>query len=365
MRKTSICDFFRRMQTVACAVLCMLAVSACGGDDNSSSGGGGGDTPSGGDEEEPTATVAFAKGADVSWLTEMESSGWKFYSADGKAGDCLSILQGMGVNAIRLRVWVNPSDGWCNKADVVAKAERAKTLGMPVMIDFHYSDSWADPSKQNPPTAWKDYTVSEMRKAIADHTTDVLTALKAKGVSVQWVQVGNETSGGMLWPKGEAKGTEFTNFALFVNAGYEAVKAVYSKAQVIVHLDRGNELAHFTWMFDGLRGAGAKWDVIGASLYPEDSDWEALTESCLSNLATLHTRYSCPVMVSEVGMSWDATNAAAMMTKLVKGCKAIDGCLGVFYWEPECYNGWKGYTKGAFDNTGKPTSTLGVFSEKD
>ncbi len=347
-------NLLQRALTLACAMLC-ITITACGGNDSP--------TPGGGGEEKKETTVTFAKGADVSWLTEMEASGKKFYDASGKAGDCLSILNGLGVNAIRLRIWVNPTDGWCNKADVVAKAARAQALGMAVMADFHYSDSWADPSQQTPPAAWKDYTVLQMGTAIADHTKDVLNALKDKGINVQWVQVGNETSSGMLWPLGEAKDTEFTNFAFFVNAGYSAVKAVYPEASVIVHLDRGNELAHLTWMFDGLRTAGAKWDMIGVSFYPDDSDWETLTASCLSNLKTVHNRYSCPVMVCEVGMPWDSTNASSMMTRLVDGCKAIDGCGGVFYWEPECYGGWKGYTKGAFDESGKPTAALSAFAK--
>lgn len=359
MKKTSFRNFYRHMLSLACASLCITSMTACGGNDNPTPGGGGS-----GDKDEET-TVTFAKGADVSWLTEMEASGKKFYDAAGKEGDCLTILKGLGVNAVRLRVWVNPTDGWCNKADVVAKAVRAKALGLAVMVDFHYSDTWADPEHQTPPSAWSGYTVIQMGSAIADHTNDVLTALKAKDINVQWVQVGNETSSGMLWPSGEAKDTEFTNFAFYVNAGYSAVKAVYPKASVIVHLDRGNELAHFTWMFDGLRSSGAKWDMIGVSVYPDDSNWESVTASCLSNLKTIHSRYSCPVMVCEVGMPWDATNASAMMSRLVNGCKDIDGCSGVFYWEPECYGGWKGYTKGAFDDSGKPTAALSIFSAKD
>jgi arabinogalactan endo-1,4-beta-galactosidase len=110
-----------------------------------------------------------------------------------------------------------------------------------------------------------------------------------------------------------------------------------------------------------LKENGAKWDVIGMSLYPDDSDWETETDNCLSNIKTLESRYGCKVVLSEVGMPWDSENAEAFMTKLVTGCKAIDGCLGVFYWEPECYNGWQGYSKGVFDNSGRPTSTLDVF----
>jgi arabinogalactan endo-1,4-beta-galactosidase len=104
------------------------------------------------------ATSTFANGSDVSWVTQMESSGLKFYNSSGTQQDLFTILKGLGINAIRLRAWVNPSSGWCNTADVVAKAQRAVAAGMSVMIDFHYSDTWADPGDQNKPAAWASET---------------------------------------------------------------------------------------------------------------------------------------------------------------------------------------------------------------
>lgn len=133
--------------------------------------------------EEPEETydmTGFVRGADVSWLTEMEANGRKFYDAHGKERECMSLLRELGMNAIRLRVWVNPVDGWCNQADVVAKAWRAHNLGYRLMIDFHYSDTWADPGNQTKPAAWEDYSFDELRQAVANHTTEVLTTLKIK-----------------------------------------------------------------------------------------------------------------------------------------------------------------------------------------
>ena len=96
-------------------------------------------------QTEPTYDMTgFAKGADVSWISQMETSGKKFYNAKGTEQDCMALLRDLGVNSIRLRVWVDPSDGWCNKKDVLLKAWRAKNLGQRIMVDFHYSDSWAD-----------------------------------------------------------------------------------------------------------------------------------------------------------------------------------------------------------------------------
>jgi arabinogalactan endo-1,4-beta-galactosidase len=102
----------------------------------------------------PPTNVFFAKGADISWLTQMETEGQKFYNSNGTEMDCIELLKSLGFNAIRLRAWVNPIDGWCNTADLVAKAIRAKNVGMKIMIDLHYSDWWADPGKQNKPAAW-------------------------------------------------------------------------------------------------------------------------------------------------------------------------------------------------------------------
>ncbi len=243
------------------------------------------------------------------------------------------------------------------------------------MIDFHYSDTWADPSKQGVPAAWKNYDFNQMKQAVADHTKDVLKALKERGVNVEWVQVGNETTDGMLWNDAEGDAAlkvtgraskNMANFAAYINAGYDAVKAVYPEAKVIVHLDKGNNLGQYTWMFDGLKQKGAKWDVIGMSLYP---DW--ITDQTWEKYLMLVSATSRPFPVNTTAMSssqrsvWsgDSENAAPFLKKMVDGCKAISTCEGVFYWEPECYGKWNGYDKGAFDNSGKPTAALDAFKE--
>ena len=336
----------------------VVSLSACGGSDDDNGAkpeGGGGNTTE-------TVERTLAKGADVSWLTQLEQEGKTFCNAKGEKKECMQLLKELGCNAIRLRVWVNPSDGWCGKDDVLAKARRAQALGMRLMIDFHYSDSWADPGKQNVPESWQGYTLGQLQKAVAQHTSDVLSTLKANGIDVEWVQIGNETSSGMLWPLGQAQGSQFAGYVSLNNAGYDAAKSVYPDALCVIHLDRGQELAHCTWMFDGMRAGGAKWDVIGLSLYPSDSDWQDYARLCLDNMQTLARRYNTKVMLCEIGMSWDSPNASAMLEKMVDGCKSIDDCLGIFYWEPECPPGWNGYTLGAFDNEGKPTAALDAFA---
>ncbi len=310
-----------------------------------------------------TAATFFAKGADVSWLTQMEASGYKFYDSTGTSKDCLQLLKSLGINAIRLRAWVNPSDGWCGTSDLVVKAKRAAVLGMAVMIDFHYSDSWADPGKQNKPASWSGLDLAGLDSAVYQYTFHVLDTLKSNGITPQWVQIGNETNDGMLWEDGRAS-SHMANFAELVKSGYTAVKAVFDSAKVIVHLSNGYDNSLYRWIFDGLKSYGVKWDIIGMSLYPDPASWSVTDQQCLANMNDMVARYGTPVMICEAGMrADDPSDAEAFLKDLIARTKAVTGSkgLGVFYWEPECYNNWQGYTLGAFDNTGKPTAAMNAF----
>jgi len=307
--------------------------------------------------------TGFAKGADVSWLTQMEKEGCLFYDSIGHQTDCMTLLRSLGVNSIRLRVWVNPADGWCNESDVLIKAWRANNLGMRVMIDFHYSDSWADPGKQTKPAAWATLSFNDLKNAVTTHTEDVLTSLKEYGITPEWVQIGNETSDGMLWEDGRAS-TNMKNYAALTSAGYDAVKAIFPDTKVIVHLPDGNKNSTYRWLFDGLKNNGCKWDVIGMSLYPDTTNWQTMNTQCLSNITDMISRYGSDVMICETGMQWNQPQTCkAFLTDLIAKTKAVpdNKCLGIFYWEPEGYVNWSGYAMSAFDNTGRPTVALDAF----
>jgi arabinogalactan endo-1,4-beta-galactosidase len=317
------------------------------------------------DESNPVTadTSSFAKGADVSWVTQMESQGIKFYNKSGVQQDLFQILKDEGMNSIRLRVWVNPADGWCNTTDVVAKALRAKAAGMKILIDFHYSDIWADPGHQTKPAPWQNQNISQLDSSVKAYTTGVLDTLKTNGIFPDWIQIGNETNDGMLWPEGRAS-TNMANFASLINAGYDAVKSVFHSSKVIVHISNGFNNSLFRWMFDGLKNNGAKWDVIGMSLYPTASNWNQLNTQCLANMNDMISRYGKEVMICEVGMSVsDSLPCKDFISDLIQKSKSIANkkCLGIFYWEPECYNNWNGYTLGAFNNSGQPTVALDAF----
>jgi len=319
--------------------------------------------PATGTTDTTKTDTVFAKGADLSWITEMEKNNIKFYNASGTAMEATALMKSLGMNSIRLRVWVNPSDGWCNTQDLLVKALRAKNLGMRIMIDFHYSDTWADPSNQAKPAAWTSLSFADLKTAVATHTTEVLNVLKTNNITPTWVQVGNETSDGMLWEDGRAS-TNMANYAALTTTGYNAVKAVFPNAKVIVHINNGQDNSLFRWIFDGLTKYGAKWDVIGMSLYPSTTNWSTYNTQCLTNMNDMVSRYGKEVMICEVGMSWDSPAIAkSFLTDLIAKTKTVTGNkgLGVFYWEPEAYGNWKNYTLGAFDSTGKPTAAMDAF----
>ena len=235
--------------------------------------------------------TAFYKGADISWVTEMEAKGYSFANARGEARECTALMKELGLQAIRLRVWVNPQDGFCGTEDVVNKALRAQKLGMDVLIDFHYSDSWADPSKQYIPAAWKNHTYAQILDDVKQHTTGVLQALKAAGVSPKWVQVGNETSDGLLWEVGRAS-KQAAQYAGIIDAGYAAVKSVFADALVLVHLDNGFNQDLYKWNLNLLKQYGARFDMVGMSLYPDaavkynnEQNVSAAIDHCMQNIA--------------------------------------------------------------------------------
>ena len=341
-----------------------------------------------------TPRGSFAKGADVSWLSEMEHDGVQFYTPDGKEGDCLDILQREGMNAIRLRVWVNHSTGWSNKADVVTMATRAAKQGLRVMIDFHYSDFFADPNHQTIPAAWQSYSYEQLCQAVREHTLDVLYALKEAGVKPEWVQIGNETPKGMLWPVGRVidrstpgddrsaarEVDHWDEYAGFTAAGYKAAKEAFPDIHVIVHVD--NAFLYRDRFFREMEAHGGLFDMIGLSHYPMMSEWsgipwEEANRRAEENIRALIRTFHRPVMIAEVGMMnrgegavYDSVAALSdtVMTDFLERIAPIDSCVGVFYWEPQVYGGWKpaeyaplgwgGYDMGSFTPEGKPSPAL-------
>lgn len=311
--------------------------------------------------------TGFARGADVSWLTKMEAEGYRFYTP-GENRQEMELMQLLrdhcGVNSIRLRVWVNPTEGWNNIDDVVLKARRAEKLGQRLMIDFHFSDTWADPGHQDMPVAWQSLDLNGVKAAVAEHVTSVLTTLKNLNITPEWVQIGNETTPGMMLPMGSIDNP--SQLAALNNAGYEAVKAVCPEAKVIVHLDSGNDQWRFDRMFDALESNGGKYDMIGMSVYPywaeengEAGGWQKVADDVIANINHCKQKYNKPVMICEIGMPYNQADACKQLISKMMGADVE----GIFYWEPQAPAGYNdGYQLGCFDN-GAPTSALDPFKQ--
>lgn len=314
----------------------------------------------------------FWLGADISNTTTDEARGRFTCNAAGERVETTRLMRDLGMNAIRLRVWVNPKEGFCNPQDVLAMAKRARDLGMPVMVDFHYSDWWADPGKQNIPDAWKDLDYEGMKKALADHTRETLIPIRDAGVDVRWVQVGNETTNGMLWEMGRAQ-TNPEQYAGLFKSGAQAVREILPEAKIIVHLDNGFDRGLYDWNLGILRENGAEWDMVGMSLYPQYAvEWSKLPDEqtsvnmTIDNIRHVKEKFGTDVMIVEVGApALKAREGKQTIANIIKeAAENTDGiCKGVWYWAPECNSGdLDGYTLGAFLND-RPTEIMDAFTE--
>jgi arabinogalactan endo-1,4-beta-galactosidase len=294
------------------------------------------------------------RGADVSTLAKSEAFGGRWHDAWGNRRDALSVLRDNGVTTIRLKVWVNPVDGFNNKSRVLSMARRVKALGMGLLVDFHYSDTWADPGKQYKPAAWTSYNFSRLRQAVYDHTYDVLSGLRWQGTPADLVQVGNEISDGMLWEDGRS--SNWGNLSQLLISGTSAVRAVFPAAKIILHLPDGADNGLYRWWFDNATSRGVPFDVIGISYY---SYWHGTLDAFRANINDVTARYGKPALVVEtaypfttwnddhlsnvIGSSqpyagYPATPAGqAGMLRAVKDIVAAvpnGRGLGVIYWEP-------------------------------
>jgi arabinogalactan endo-1,4-beta-galactosidase len=376
----------KRLSSIIISVIIALITTSCGDDESSTA------TPQepeivpiepSTDDPLPSSDeINFAYGCDPSWLTEMENKSVKFYDINGNEKECLELLKSIGFNAARFRVWVEPSNPngygpWCNKADVVAKAKRAYSLGYKIMIDFHYSDNWADPAKQYKPAAWDAYTtIDELAEAAYNHTKDVLSAIKEADVDVEWVQIGNETTNGMMTSQSDQStaslncsfSTSTENYIKVHNTARKAAKEIYPDCKIVVHFDRGHNWDKFSWGLDKLVKGGAEFDIFGLSIYPvvTTSNWYSIyVDAIINNLQKVVDTYDKDVMICETGSVNIATyDAKRAINDIVVRAQGIERCKGVFYWEPECYASWNAYDMGGFLNNGRPSEALNVFDGK-
>jgi arabinogalactan endo-1,4-beta-galactosidase len=242
----------------------------------------------------PGRSALSILGADISSLNKSEDMGGVYRDSDGTEGDALQILRVHGLNYARLRVWVDPVDGYHGRQEILEMALRLRSAGIQLLVDLHYSDNWADPGKQNKPAAWAGYDFEQLTQAVYDHTYDVCSSLVAQGTPPAMVQIGNEINAGMLWPDGDYN--HMDNLAALLRAGYQAVKDCSPSTLVMVHIAEGGDNDLARWFFDNLARREVPFDVIGISYYPF---WHGTLAQLQINLDDISARYDRDVIVVE------------------------------------------------------------------
>jgi arabinogalactan endo-1,4-beta-galactosidase len=343
------------------------------------------------------ATADFIAGADVSLLPFFESNGIA-YKVDGQTQDALTILKQSGVNCARLRLFASSAAqaqadpyNYLNNLDyTVPLAVRVKKAGLRWLLDFHYSDTWADPAHQAMPAAWTNLTFTQLVQQMRSYNSNCLATFVAAGAAPDYIQVGNEITGGLLWPAGAVPGTnatvQWSQLAQLLEAAIQGIHDVISTnpPPIVVHLDRGGDWSTTQWFFDNLiQTQHVAFDIIGESYYPFWHGSQAELAICLTNAAA---RYGKPVMVMETAFPWTnsywttniyglpgTTNGQVQyiiqLAEVMKG--APNGlAAGIFWWGTEyqtlpLVNEAGFNTASFFDGAGNVLPAAGVFGQMD
>ncbi|WP_121352668.1 beta-galactosidase GalA [Flavisolibacter nicotianae] len=291
-------------------------------------------------------------GADISFLPELEAKGVKF-SDKGIQKDAIQILKDHGFNYIRLRIFNNPAadsgyspgKGFCDLAHTRQMAKRIKAAGMKFLLDFHYSDYWADPGKQYKPAAWKGLAFAQLKDSVYQFTKRVITELKAQGTTPDMVQVGNEINHGIIWPEGHV--AHFDSLAQLFRAGSDAVLAVDPSILIMLHIALGGQNDESVFFLNNMLARGVSFDVIGESYYPK---WHGTLSDLQNNLTDLARRYNRDVIVVEYSQLKKEVHDIAFNLPDGRG-------KGTFIWEP--LSTWEA----VFDKDGKANQYLELYDE--
>jgi arabinogalactan endo-1,4-beta-galactosidase len=313
-------------------------------------------------EDKTTGKAMPIRGADISSLQQSEDLGARYYDEDGLQGDPLQILQDHGVNYIRLRVWVNPANGYNDKNKLVEFARKVKAKGLKLLIDLHFSDTWADPEHQAKPAAWAGHSFGQLQADVYDHTYSVCSNLKAAGLTPDMLQVGNEINPGLLLPEGST--SNWDNLAALLKPGCQAVKDCSASILVMLHIANAGDQAGARAWFDNATSHSVSWDVIGLSYY---SYWHGTPQAMTATVKEMRSRYAKPVVIvetaypftilendqeinsihslSQLPPEYPASPAgqAANLRAVIQAARQ-GGAIGFFYWEPTWTaikgNGW-------------------------
>ena len=341
-------------------------------------------------------------GADISALAGGRGArggparGPATYQENGQPDSEIAIMMRHGWNAFRLRVFVSPFRNAPNNSleNTIALAKQIKAAGANFLLDIHYSDTWADPQHQETPLAWRTLDTGALERQVEEYSRDTIAQLKAAGVMPDMVQVGNEITGGTLWPLGHVRvphsdvkndagriqplpdpyddSQQWSNFTRFIKAGIRGVKqgAGDSPVKIVIHIDCGGDWPITQWFFDHFQQAGVDYDIIGQSYYPR---YHGTLEGLQQNMIESMRRYHKPTMVVETGypqsgnltlpyMIWPASKEGQLqfMADLVNTVKRNHG-LGVYYWAPE----GRGGGNGMWNADGSPAPSISVLDHLD
>ncbi len=271
-----------------------------------------------------SATELAVRGCDVSKLAKGEALGARFFTAAGEPAEALDLLARGGVNLVRLKVWIDSPDGYHGTEQLVAMARRARARGLGLLVNFHYSSTWADPGQQAAPAAWAGLDAAELAGAVYRHTHDTLAALVAAGIEPAYVQVGNEINDGMLWPTGRitGEGDGFARLAPLLRAGVRAVREAAPSARVVLHIAKGGDAETVRWWFDGVRAQGVEWDVTAVSYYPY---WHGTLADLGGALRLAAERYERPVLVVETAYPFTLRSQDAARNMVGRAAQLTEG----------------------------------------
>lgn len=322
----------------------------------------------------------FLAATDFSDLAFFEARGVT-YKDKGQVTDGIQILKNHGINCVRLRLWTSsaaqaaadPYNYTNNLAYTVPLAVRVKNAGLIFSLDFHYSDTWADPGHQAIPDAWTNLSFTQLVAEMRTYNSNTIATFAAAGAMPDFVQIGNEITSGMLFPDGQVSGTGGTPWSNLGQLMKSAIQGIQDATnalgvkmpKIIVHIDRGGDWATTEWFFDNLNAEGVPYDIIGESYYPFFQGPLTNLNTCLSNAAI---RYGKPIIVAEDAFPWTntmtswtnslygfaptVTGQVSFLAAVAKIVKSVPNGLGagVFYWGAE-YQAVSGVSEAGFNTS--------------
>ena len=291
-------------------------------------------------------------GADISFLPQLEDRGMKF-SDNGVQKDAIEIMKDHGFNYVRLRIFndpardsgYSPKKGFCDLEHTKQMAKRVKAAGMKFLLDFHYSDYWADPGKQYKPAVWRNLSFTDLKKALFDYTKKVIQELKDQGTTPDMVQVGNEINHGMVWPEGNVSNVD--SMSQLIASGIAGVKAVDPTIVIMLHVALGGQNDETVFFIDQMMKRNIHFDVIGLSYYPK---WHGTLDDLRDNMNDLLRRYDRDIIVVEYSAKKQEVNKLAFELSRGKG-------KGTCIWEP--LSTWEKI----FDTDGKANDLMKMYDE--